>query len=167
MGCTALQPRYTCSLSKWEVFRPPPPEANDPTLQLDGPEGNTRPEDVITVSSHSATHASPITAEDRVYEYQPLSTPSTVRLVEVMQEKVDGCIACKIHTFDLQQQSDIEYEALSYVWGIQSSPGGFFWQTTVMNNGNRTLSTKIFGGSLTTHGTMNSLAGSSGRTTFV
>ncbi|KAK7745853.1 hypothetical protein SLS53_002571 [Cytospora paraplurivora] len=54
---------------------------------------------------------------DRVYEYRPLATPSTLRLIKIMPEQVDDCIACKLYTVDVQQHPDIKYEALSYVWG--------------------------------------------------
>lgn len=58
-----------------------------------------------------------IKANHQVYDYRHLRTSSTVRLIEVMHEKVDGCIACKIHIFDIQQQPGIKYTALSYIWG--------------------------------------------------
>lgn len=91
-------------------------KTGDPTLQTDIPEGDIPEGDigtdcVVTVPSHSTS------AEEGVNRYRLLSTLSTIRLIEVMRDKVDGCIACKIHTFDVQQHSDIKYKALSYVWG--------------------------------------------------
>lgn len=55
------------------------------------------------------------------YTYTKLATPTTIRLIQVMPEKVDDTIACIIHTYDteqLQEDSlDKSYRALSYRWG--------------------------------------------------
>ncbi|ROW06197.1 hypothetical protein VMCG_04511 [Cytospora schulzeri] len=54
---------------------------------------------------------------DRSYKYRPLGTPSTIRLIKVLRDRVDSCVTCKVYTYDTQQQPDVKYEALSYVWG--------------------------------------------------
>lgn len=95
------------------------PYADDPTLQKNRPEDNNGPECVVAAPSHTTAHSYSSQAEDSVskYEYRPLSTPSTIRLIEVMRDKVDGCIAYMLYTFDMQNCPDTKYKALSYVWG--------------------------------------------------
>lgn len=51
------------------------------------------------------------------YEYQALRTSTTIRLVKIYPERVRGCIACRIYHFDEEEQRNIQYRALSYVWG--------------------------------------------------
>lgn len=54
---------------------------------------------------------------DDAYEFQALRTSTTIRLVKVLAEKVNGCIACKVYYFDEKQQKSLKYHALSYLWG--------------------------------------------------
>lgn len=51
------------------------------------------------------------------YEYRKLSTKTTIRLIKVCEEIVNGCIACRMYHFDEQQRGNVKYHALSYVWG--------------------------------------------------
>ena len=51
------------------------------------------------------------------YEFQPLHTTSTIRLIKISPEKVKGCIACRVYHFDEEEQRTIQYHALSYLWG--------------------------------------------------
>ncbi|KAK8235123.1 heterokaryon incompatibility protein-domain-containing protein [Phyllosticta capitalensis] len=55
------------------------------------------------------------------YEYSSLATPSTIRLIQVKKQKVNGVIDCAIRHVDYAKQPDFKYYALSYVWG-DSSP---------------------------------------------
>lgn len=48
------------------------------------------------------------------YQYRPLTTKSTVRLIRLESSKVEDRIACKIC---YTEQSTAEYDALSYLWG--------------------------------------------------
>lgn len=56
-------------------------------------------------------------ASEDPYQFQPLGTSTTIRLIKVSPERVNGCIACKIYHFDENQQRAIKYHALSYLWG--------------------------------------------------
>lgn len=56
-------------------------------------------------------------SEEDSYEYQALRTVATIRLVKIHPERVKGCIACEIYHFDGEEQNNIQYRALSYVWG--------------------------------------------------
>lgn len=51
------------------------------------------------------------------YQFQALSTSTTIRLIKVSPQKVRGCIACSVYHFDEKQQGAIKYHALSYLWG--------------------------------------------------
>lgn len=51
------------------------------------------------------------------YEFRPLRTTTTIRLIKVCRRKVYGKIACKIYHFDEEQLGSVKYHALSYVWG--------------------------------------------------
>lgn len=51
------------------------------------------------------------------YEYRALRTTSTIRLIKVCRNRVNGCIACRIYHFDKKQLGNVKYHALSYVWG--------------------------------------------------
>ncbi|KAK8249303.1 heterokaryon incompatibility protein-domain-containing protein [Phyllosticta capitalensis] len=55
------------------------------------------------------------------YEYSSLATPSTIRLIQVKKQRVNGVIDCAIRHVDYAKQPDFKYYALSYVWG-DSSP---------------------------------------------
>ncbi|KAK8196452.1 heterokaryon incompatibility protein-domain-containing protein [Phyllosticta paracitricarpa] len=48
------------------------------------------------------------------YQYAPLATPSTIRVIKIEEQKVNNAVACIIRHVE---QSEFEYEALSYVWG--------------------------------------------------
>lgn len=48
------------------------------------------------------------------YQYHSLATKSTVRLIKLEESKIDERIACEIRYIE---QSNAEYDALSYVWG--------------------------------------------------
>lgn len=56
-------------------------------------------------------------ATEEVYRYQPLSAPTTIRLIRICPEKVQGCIACRVLYVDEKDQETIGYHALSYLWG--------------------------------------------------
>lgn len=51
------------------------------------------------------------------YRFQPLSASTTIRLIKIFPERVQGCIACTMFHFNEQQQEAIKYHALSYFWG--------------------------------------------------
>lgn len=54
---------------------------------------------------------------DDPYQFQALSTSTTIRLIKVSRERVKGCIACRVYHFEEKQQESIKYHALSYLWG--------------------------------------------------
>lgn len=56
-------------------------------------------------------------ATDNKYDFQGLKSDTTIRLIRVLPNRVNSCIACSIEHFDEKQQGTIEYHALSYVWG--------------------------------------------------
>ncbi|KAI3395774.1 hypothetical protein diail_857, partial [Diaporthe ilicicola] len=56
------------------------------------------------------------------YTYTELATPTTIRLIQVMPERINDAIACTIHTYEAEQvqqetYENIGYRALSYRWG--------------------------------------------------
>lgn len=55
-------------------------------------------------------------AEDP-HEFRALGSSTTIRLIKISPEKVNGCIACRVYHFDEKQQGAIKYHALSYLWG--------------------------------------------------
>ncbi|KAG6363942.1 hypothetical protein INS49_009045 [Diaporthe citri] len=59
------------------------------------------------------------------FTYTDLATPESIRLIQVMPEKIDNVIALTIHTYDAQelQQAghNTSYRALSYRWGNPES----------------------------------------------
>lgn len=57
--------------------------------------------------------------QDRVqqYPYQPLPTATSIRLIRVLPDRIDGSIVCSIQTVDSGQQTEVQYQALSYLWG--------------------------------------------------
>ncbi|KAK2606540.1 hypothetical protein N8I77_005282 [Diaporthe amygdali] len=55
------------------------------------------------------------------YLYHALSSSSAIRLIKVLRQKVNGCIACRVYQFDEKQQTTIKYHALSYLWGDPKS----------------------------------------------
>ncbi|KAK8151974.1 heterokaryon incompatibility protein-domain-containing protein, partial [Phyllosticta citribraziliensis] len=48
------------------------------------------------------------------FQYTELSTRSTIRLIKIQKQKVNDTIVCVLRH---AEQTDIEYYALSYVWG--------------------------------------------------
>ncbi|KAK8226985.1 heterokaryon incompatibility protein-domain-containing protein [Phyllosticta capitalensis] len=52
--------------------------------------------------------------ESDVYQYVKLATPSMIRVIKLEQNKVNNTISCVIR---LVERGDVEYHALSYVWG--------------------------------------------------
>ncbi|KUI59895.1 hypothetical protein VP1G_07117 [Cytospora mali] len=82
----------------------------DLSIRENTSEEELQPE-VLEVFSHLAMH---LDIPPDEYGYRPLGTPSTLRLIKVMPDKVNGFIACRIYTFDIQKQPGIKYEALSY-----------------------------------------------------
>lgn len=56
-------------------------------------------------------------ATDDQYQFQALSTSTTIRLIKVSPERVNGCIACRVYHFEEGQQGTTKYHALSYLWG--------------------------------------------------
>lgn len=61
-----------------------------------------------------------ITTDDQ-YQFRPLSTSTTIRLIRIYPAKVNGHIACTIHHADEEHQEIIKYHALSYCWGNSRS----------------------------------------------
>lgn len=61
-----------------------------------------------------------ITTDDQ-YQFRPLSTSTTIRLIRIYPAKVNGHIACTIHHVDEEHQEIIKYHALSYCWGNSRS----------------------------------------------
>ncbi|KAK8212707.1 heterokaryon incompatibility protein-domain-containing protein [Phyllosticta capitalensis] len=51
------------------------------------------------------------------YQHAELATASTIRLIKLQEQKVDGTVACALQHLDIAEQPDFEYYALSYVWG--------------------------------------------------
>lgn len=51
------------------------------------------------------------------YAFEGLESKTTIRLIKVLPDRVNGCIACSIEHFNEKQQGTIEYHALSYFWG--------------------------------------------------
>lgn len=49
--------------------------------------------------------------------YQPLETPSTLRLIRVLPDLLEGRIVCEMRTADPRVSRDVVYDALSYCWG--------------------------------------------------
>ncbi|KAK5174775.1 uncharacterized protein LTR77_001858 [Saxophila tyrrhenica] len=73
-----------------------------------------------TASGLGGLHPTPIDQGLNRYLYQPLPTPTSIRVLEVTgqhsnAECSEGLIRCKLHTVDLLDNP--EYDALSYVWG--------------------------------------------------
>ncbi|KAG6357449.1 hypothetical protein INS49_013326 [Diaporthe citri] len=59
-------------------------------------------------------------AIDEPYKHKRLERPTTVRLIRIMREKINGDIACTIFQASREQVPVERYEALSYLWGDQS-----------------------------------------------
>lgn len=57
---------------------------------------------------------------DEPYEHKRLERPTTVRLIKIMREKINGEIACKIFQADREEVPVTKYQALSYLWGNQN-----------------------------------------------
>ena len=55
------------------------------------------------------------------YVYRPLESLSTIRLIKILPEKVDDCVACFISHFELSEAP--AYTALSYCWGDPTPTG--------------------------------------------
>jgi len=72
------------------------------------------------------------------YQYLPLDTPTTLRLIEVLPPGPDGFIVCILRQSDQHQDQDLKYCALSYQWG-DSSP------TRKIHLGNSSVDTCIHG----------------------
>lgn len=52
------------------------------------------------------------------YKYKPLESASSIRLIKLLPELIDDCLACKISHFDTMEKIEAsEYYALSYCWG--------------------------------------------------
>lgn len=55
------------------------------------------------------------------YTYTDLATPTTIRVIQVMPEKFQGNVACRIYSYDPKQprptDHNLSYRALSYRWG--------------------------------------------------
>ena len=58
------------------------------------------------------------------YNYKPLETPTSIRLIELIESPdEDSPLQCRIHHVDFQHSPHPEYyAALSYVWGDESNP---------------------------------------------
>lgn len=55
-------------------------------------------------------------AMPKTYEYEQLASISTIRLIKLEEEKIDGQIACTIRHAE-RAAEETKYDALSYVWG--------------------------------------------------
>lgn len=55
------------------------------------------------------------------YQYQPLPTPTSIRLLEIFEEESDGTIHVSLQIVDLAE--DPFYHALSYTWGNPHASG--------------------------------------------
>ncbi|KAK3986013.1 heterokaryon incompatibility protein-domain-containing protein [Cladorrhinum sp. PSN332] len=51
------------------------------------------------------------------YLHQSLDDQSNIRLIKLLPELVQGCIACGIQQFDASAAQNVRYHALSYYWG--------------------------------------------------
>lgn len=67
-------------------------------------------------STPARTSFHPIATDDQ-YRFRPLSTETTIRLIKIWPEKINGHIACTIKHVHEKPQEIIKYHALSYVWG--------------------------------------------------
>ena len=54
---------------------------------------------------------------EKSYSYQTLATASTIRLIRVSSERVNGNIRCTLHHVDTLHMQGLQYHALSYLWG--------------------------------------------------
>ncbi|KAK8235128.1 heterokaryon incompatibility protein-domain-containing protein [Phyllosticta capitalensis] len=57
------------------------------------------------------------TVSSSQFQHAELATASTIRLIKLREQKVDGTVACALRHLDVAEQPDFEYYALSYVWG--------------------------------------------------
>lgn len=103
-----------------------------PTIRQDTSEEDTQ-EDIELFPHPTTLSASDLDDSPKnIYQYRPLRAQSTIRLIQVMPDRIWGEIACKVYTFDIQQQPDIKYEALSYVWGNPRKS----WEVYLADDGN-------------------------------
>lgn len=57
---------------------------------------------------------------DEPYKHKKLERPTTVRLMYIMHDKINGDIACTIFQADREQVPVKRCQALSYLWGDQT-----------------------------------------------
>ncbi|KAF9892254.1 hypothetical protein FE257_002031 [Aspergillus nanangensis] len=55
--------------------------------------------------------------ENVPYVYEPLPTPTSIRLLDILPEDDSGMIRCSITVVDLEQSPVPKYSCLSYTWG--------------------------------------------------
>ena len=94
-----------------------------PTIKVPANEPSPLPEDAheTTLGADPSVRQQPSgnTPLNAPYAYEPLPTPTSIRIIEVIghdpQKLGDGPIQCKLHIVDLADNP--EYNAVSYVWG--------------------------------------------------
>lgn len=58
------------------------------------------------------------------YTYRPLESLSTIRLIKILPEKIDGCVACVMSHFGSSETPP--YTSLSYCWGDPTPTGKIY-----------------------------------------
>ncbi|KAF1970052.1 hypothetical protein BU23DRAFT_538784, partial [Bimuria novae-zelandiae CBS 107.79] len=79
--------------------------------------------------------------EDQPYLYQPLSCPTTIRLIKILPNKIKGHVVCRLYHFD---PSGIpQYTALSYLWGDPTPTGKVYIGDDQVYNSGHTFARPI------------------------